>query len=119
MRGHPDDADVLPRPATDLGPLWRQAPASTGTEQRTLAEERFHAWLATPDGTVAMEWIEQRAVRRYDAGERRIGAKELTEACRKALRVRINNSWTSVLARRLVDRHPELRDVIELRQRSG
>lgn len=92
-------------------------PAARRVEQRSLTEERFHHWLDTPGGRAAWTWILAQATRLAVAGADRIGAKALVEECRKALKVTINNSWTALLGRRLIDEDPLLfTDRIECRE---
>lgn len=68
--------------------------------------------------------IEARALRLLASGARRIGVKAIWESLRvdAALRVdsrdwRLNNNYTACYARLLIERHPQLADVIETRAR--
>lgn len=68
--------------------------------------------------------FERRAMELYRAGARRIGVKAIAERIRWDVHVRvlstdykIDNSLVSLYARLLIHRHPELAEVIELRQR--
>lgn len=88
----------------------------------TKLERRFAEFHAANPHVYAE--FERRALQLYRAGARRIGAKAIAERIRWDVHVRtlgneykLNNSFVSLYARLLIHRHPELADVIELRQR--
>jgi hypothetical protein len=88
--------------------------------EATLAErfEAFHAlnpWVA--------DELEELAVEALAFGEKRIGIKHFVEVLRWNYRRattgdewRLNNNWTSRYARLLIERRPELAQVIETRE---
>lgn len=86
----------------------------------TIAERfaAFHA--ANPHVFAEMLRL---AREKLDAGAKRIGAKGLYEDCRESLRVRklgeyrLNNDFTAILSRMLVEAEPRLVGVIEMRRR--
>lgn len=92
------------------------------TEDKSLSiEERakvFHE--ANPQVLEAMRRIARQRVKN---GATRIGVKSLWEELRETLRVqkvgeyKLNNTFTSIYARMLLDIEPELRTFIELRKR--
>lgn len=101
--------------ATAQDPPWLVWP-------HTRIERRFaHFHGANPH--VYAEF-ERRAMELLCAGARRIGVKAIAERIRWDVHVRvltedykINNSLVALYARLLIHRHPELAEVIELRQR--
>ncbi len=120
-----DDPEVLPRlgqpgwgDTTLFAPLDHEtAPVASTTPQSLGA--KFAAWRVTQDGVRAFEAIDQLAREQYQANTQRIGVKELVESVRKSTHIHINNSYTSLIARDLVDLYPEYRDLIELRPRNA
>lgn len=88
----------------------------------TKLERRFAEFHAANPHVYAE--FERRAMELYRAGARRIGVKAIAERIRWDVHVRvltedykINNSLVALYARLLIHRHPELAEVIELRQR--
>lgn len=85
----------------------------------TLAE-RFEAFHKLNPQVFAA--IERQALRLAAQGERRIGVKAIAEDLRRGRLAttgddwRINNSWPAFYARLLVQKHPRLVDVIEMRR---
>lgn len=64
------------------------------------------AWRdAHPD---EWEYMKNDALSQAAEGRRRVSAKDLVEAMRRARRVKFNNNWTAALARVLEAEHPEL-----------
>jgi hypothetical protein len=91
------------------------------TPDLTLAE-RFDLWhAANPHVADALERL---AEQWFAAGNQRIGVKALFERLRWEAGVRtvasdgyvLNNNWTAFYGRLLVERHPEWKDRISLRQ---
>ena len=103
-------ATMVPLPFPDL---VIPEPAPTHRE----AAEQFAA--ANPD---LMRWFSTEA-HRYLADGRRLGMKALVEAARweyhrihRIGEFRLNNNWTSHLARILIEQSPDLADVFSLRE---
>lgn len=84
---------------------------------RTITEQ-FRAFDANnPHVYVALERM---AARRLAAGATRIGLKDLFEDLRRQLPygvVGLNNNYTALYARRLIDDHPHWAYAFELRRR--
>lgn len=107
-------------PATYVRSLWAPPQPSL--------QDRFEAWLATDDGQAVYEHIRDRALRLYARGWRHFGIAALWEAARydRALVVgpdaegwKVNNSYRSRMARRLMADHPELDGFFETRRVSA
>jgi hypothetical protein len=88
----------------------------------TDLERRFARWAK--DNPDVLAEFERRAIRLHESGQRRIGVKQIAEVIRyyaavesRGDRFKVNNSYTSLLARWLIHRHPELADAIETRRR--
>jgi hypothetical protein len=94
-------------------------------------EERFASFdAANPHVYVALERL---ARLRLIRGDKRIGVKALWEELRRTLAktalaydpdlgtdgYKLNNDFTALYARKLIDGHPELAAVIEVRRRKG
>lgn len=114
MRSYPDDPDVLARPADDL-PLWRQAPASVGTEQRTLGDEKFYRWLGTADGSLVFAAFCDEVRRQVRDGEK-VSAKFAWEVTRRLLKRNMDNRHHAIAMREAERRYPELRGKAEKRR---
>lgn len=86
--------------------------------------ERYAEWIATPDGQFVHDWVAQRALRMFTNGWRHYSLKALWEAARFARDVQVgpnagwklNNNFTSHLARQLMGEHPELDGFFETRR---
>ena len=107
----------------DLFGSLRTAPAVAEPEPKeaTLAE-RFEAFHAANPHVLAEMLRLARA--RLGRGETRIGVKALWEELRSTLEVqdggdayKLNNNYTALYARKLIEVCPELADAIEIRQR--
>lgn len=101
---------------------WPESPPAPTEEQRELplpgtAEERFAAWRGTPDGERAYTWMRDEARREVAYGTRRLSAKSLVERCRALHRVKINNSWTPLIARAIQADLPATRGLFKDRMR--
>jgi hypothetical protein len=117
---------MIPPPAqqaTDL-PLFGfpTMPAVTEAEDRFLelpetTEGRYAEWRKTDDGRRLFEIMRWRAVALVRAGEQRVGAKALFEWVRSTHHVSIDNTFTALVGRELLDCEPELKDKIHLRER--
>lgn len=87
-------------------------------------QQRFEAWLATPDGQAVYEDVVRRAYRLRDRGYRHFGVHALWEAARydRSLQVgpeggfKLNDHFTSRMARRIMADHPELEGFFEIRE---
>ena len=83
--------------------------------------ERYVAWSEV-NGHVIAEF-ERRTAQLVAAGRRRVGMKMVAEAIRFDMSVRsdgepwaVNNSYVALIARDLIERHPEWADFIETRR---
>jgi hypothetical protein len=101
-------------PARHIPSLWEPS-----------LQVRFEQWLTTDDGQAVYEHIRARAMRLYERGWRHFGIAALWEAARydRALEVgpdaegwKVNNSWRSRLARRLMEDEPRLRGFFGTRE---
>lgn len=129
MRPRDDDPERLPRrtnpaaqlaglglfaPVDDRRPLWLRNP-------QTAIEQDFAAFHRLNPAVYAE--LEARALRLHARGVRRIGIAMLFEVLRYSQlettgeEFKLNNSHRALYSRLLVHHHPELRDVIELRER--
>ncbi|MFG3384072.1 hypothetical protein [Streptomyces sp. NPDC047999] len=93
-------------PAVALGP--NPARGRTITEQfHTFDAHNPHVYSA----------LERLAARRLAASATRVGVKDLFEDLRREGVVGLNNNFTALYARRLVDDHPRWAGAFELRRR--
>ena len=85
---------------------------------------RFDAWLRSDDGLRVYTHVRDRAFALLDRGIRHYGMKALVEAARFDYRLKvgpdadgfkINNSYTSLLARQLMADYPALEGFFETR----
>lgn len=97
--------------------LWDQ-------RARTTLEERYAAWLATPDGQRVSREVLRRALALRRQGFKRYGIAAIWEAIRYDWSVRagpdaagfaFNNDWRSRLARDLMAENAELVGFFETR----
>lgn len=108
-------------------PIGRQAvlyglPYET-EEERSLSD-KFISWVNSPQGSVAIGLFCDMALDAYDAGAKKIGAKAIWERMRWNLQVerrtgdefKLNNNFTSRIARTAISRHPELAEMFEFRK---
>ncbi|WP_445527442.1 hypothetical protein [Streptomyces cyslabdanicus] len=97
-------------------------PGATRASGRTITE-RFHAFDArNPHVYRALERLAARrlAAGRLAAGATRVGVKDLFEDLRRQLPfgvVGLNNNFTALYARRLINEHPHWASAFELRRR--
>ena len=103
------------RQGTLFGPPWLVDP-------QTDIERKFADFHAKNPHILAE--LERRAIRLLQVGARRIGVKAIWESLRYDALIRtdtrewkLNNSYTASYARLLIDRNPQLADVIETRRR--
>ena len=90
-------------------------------------EREFADWIATADGVLVATEIVARARRLLARGVRHYGVKAMFESIRYDWTIgllggaeyRLNNNHTSLMARHLMDRHPELRGFFETRELRG
>lgn len=87
---------------------------SEGGEDREPVEVRYARWRQTPDGQVVYATIEREALRMQRIGFAAIRVKAIAEDLRK-VKMSLNNTFLSPLARELFDKHEALRPLIELR----
>lgn len=92
-------------------------------DRRSL-QEKYEEWRATADGMVVYGAVRKAAFRLRGRGFTHYGIKALWEAARYTyyLRVgpdaegwKVNNNWTSRIARELMMNEPELEGFFELR----
>jgi len=101
-------------------PAARPRPATGKRPSITERWEEFHA--ANPH---VMDQLMVIALARLERGAKRVGVKALWEECRENLRVkklgeyRLNNDFTALYARRMIELEPRLEGVIELRKRKA
>lgn len=93
-------------------------------EQRILpidnsTEARYTRWRETEGGRLAFAAVHEKAMQEVDAGATRIGSKALTEWARGTLRLSIDNRFTPYIGRELADREPELKKLMEFRERTA
>lgn len=94
------------------------------TGRHLTLTQRYAEWIATPDGVFVHDWIANRALRMVDNGWRHYSLKALWEAARFARDVQVgpnagwklNNDFTSHLARQLMDEFPSLAGFFETRR---
>lgn len=120
----PGQLDLLAQPR---GRAVRPRAAARAAREAASTEERFEAWLASDPHVYRA--IKRLALAELRAGARRIGVKRLAEQLRADPAIRaassstqpfvIDNSFTALVARRLVEECPELEPVIEIRRRRG
>lgn len=99
------------------------APAPARPASKPTLQERWQAFCdQNPHVMVEMLRL---ARARLERGETRIGVKALWEELRESIRVQklgdwaLNNSFTALAARRLIELEPRLDGVIELRRRKA
>lgn len=87
-------------------------------------QARFEEWLRTKDGEYVYHWIAVRATKMRRMGWKHYGIKAMWEAARFARDVQVgpdadgyklNNNFTSRLARQLMADYPELAGFFEVR----
>lgn len=107
----------MPAQASLFGPAWLTSP-------RTPLERRFADFHARNPHILAE--LERRALRLLAVGASRIGVKALWESMRYDAMVRtdtrewkLNNDFTALYARLLIERNAQLATVIETRRRSA
>lgn len=92
---------------------------------RPSIQQRFDAWIITPDGIAVYQNILARAKRLWDRGFRHFGIKALWEAARydRALEVgpdadgyKLCNDYHSRMARYIMERNPYLDGFFTLRE---
>lgn len=86
-------------------------------------DERFDEWIALNPWVLVQ--LERLADELVDAGVARFGVKALVERLRWDWEIsrattgdtwKLNNTWTSRLARRLIEKRPDLEPMIETRR---
>jgi hypothetical protein len=87
-------------------------------------QTKYDEWRASPDGEAVYANVRERAMRLRERGWKHFGIKALWEAARydHALRVgpdaagvKVNNNYTSRIARELMDNEPGLAGFFEVR----
>ena len=82
-------------------------------------EGAYQAWRATAEGSWLFDVMRWRALALVRAGESRVGTKALVEWARAQHKATINNDFTALIARELLENEAELHGAIECRQRSA
>lgn len=106
------------------GSAFPTRPPARPAEQRVLPvpstiQAAFESWRQTEAGSRVVAWMEAEVLRLQREGKRRIGMKSVAEDARDELRLELNNSFVSLIAREFVERHPSLRTLIQLRERTS
>ena len=113
---------------TDLVNDFAAAPFPTApearNEQRTLSiggtiQGQYDAWLASVDGGRAFAAVESLALVHARAGTSRLSINFIVEQIRSTLQLSINNDFRALIARDLLETHPALKGLIEVRQRKA
>ena len=78
----------------------------------------YDAWRRTTEGTLAFNAFVRRALASQRQGER-LSAKALCEAVRAELKMKLNNSFTALLAREAESAEAVLAGAFEKRQRKA
>jgi hypothetical protein len=90
--------------------LWQQ-------DRRSL-DGRYVEWRRSDDGIEVVQLIEEQALNAARAGEMRIEINLLWAQVRRVRRKAADNSFRALLARELIDKHPQLRGVIRVKKRA-
>lgn len=103
------------------GPGWPERPKVRPAEQRRFPltgslEARYQRWRATEDGERVFGQIRAIALGLARAGAPLVRVKGIVDGEIRP-KESVNNSHLSMIARELYDTEPELRDLIELRER--
>lgn len=94
----------------------------------SLVEKAFAAWIETPDGKTVEADVTERALRLRRAGWKHFSMDAIWHAARfdRSLQVgpdgdgyKLNDHHTSQMARRLMERNPELVGFFEVRELRG
>jgi hypothetical protein len=87
-------------------------------DRRPLAQ-RYAEWRRSADGHEVVHLVEQQALNALSAGETRIEINLLWAQVRRVRRKAADNSFRALLARELIDKHPQLRGIIRVKRRKG
>ena len=82
-------------------------------------DSKWARWIAKPESRAVLEEIERRALAAWHNGDQRVEVNGIVADVRRDLKVSVDNSLRSILARRLVERYPVLEPLIELRARKA
>lgn len=118
------EADDLLRSEFNGGLDAPTRPRVTHAEQRELSLDRtltqsYERWRGTVDGMAVYAEVLARVMRAAAAGSTRIGVKLIVELVRHDLKTSVNNSFSALMAREVLDEHPELAPLVELRERKA
>jgi len=80
-------------------------------------EAKWARWIARPTSWPVVAEIERRALACWQNGDRRVEINRIVADVRRDLGVSVDNSLRAILARRLVEKHPQLDALIERRRR--
>lgn len=80
---------------------------------------RYAVWAQTSDGQEVLRMAEEMALAQAANGAKRISIAWIWESIRRARRKSADNSMRSLVSRRLRELHPELRDLIRLREQTA
>lgn len=94
------------------------------TEEEQSITDRYLHWINSPEGSSALKMFENHALDAFDAGVKKIGAKAIWERMRWSFQVekrlgdefKLNNNFTSRIARTAATRHPALAEMFEFRK---
>lgn len=87
--------------------------------QPSSPEAKWARWIAKPESWPVVAEIERRALACANRGDTRIELNRIVADVRADLGVSIDNSLRAILARRLVEKHPQLDTLIERRKRKA
>ena len=82
---------------------------------------RYAAWAETTEGFEVIRMCEERCLNLATTGAKRISIARVFEEVRAARRNQLpmNNSYRAFIVRRLRDLHPQLRDLIKVREQKA
>lgn len=97
--------------------------ASAGVQpslfDRRSIEERYAEWRTSDDGIEVVRMVEEQALNALAADEKRIEVNLLFAQVRRVRRKAADNSFRALIARELIDKHPQLRGVIRVKKRNS
>lgn len=86
-------------------------------DRRRPLDVRYAEWRATADGTEVFRMVEELALNALKADEKRIEVNLLFAQVRRVRKQAADNSFRALLARELIDKHPQLGGVIHVKKR--
>jgi len=86
---------------------------------RTPLELRYREWRDSVEGQELAGAIAYTALDQVAAGAKRISVNLLFEQFRRARHVKANNSYRAFIARELREKYPQMKGLIEVRERKS